>query len=270
MGDAVHIVRGACPRHGRVLVRAVSGIRPTCPRCDGSRKPLENVAPYGAADWEAARATGELRACDGAFHREWTPRRHRLAFCALARTYFSQSRQYWLWKAVEAGEAWADAGAPPAGANDIFLRLGGQSQDTRTPGEWTWLAVQCVSGAHEEEREGFDDGYDWGWYTYRYPDPVFALGDDTEASLRPAPAIVYRDLVPNPFLPLAWKPDWLTSTVRDIAAHVYESREFSALPILADALQDAGCDDEQILTHCRGNRAHARGCWVLDAILGKA
>jgi hypothetical protein len=83
-------------------------------------------------------------------------------------------------------------------------------------------------------------------------------------------AAAYRELFPNPFLPLAWNPDWFTSTVRDLAAHIYTSREFSAMPILADALQDAGCDDEQILTHCRANKPHARGCWVLDAVLGKA
>jgi hypothetical protein len=107
-------------------------------------------------------------------------------------------------------------------------------------------------------------------YTYRYPDPIFSLSRDMEASLQPAPAVIYRDLVPNPFHPLTWNPDWFTSTVRDLARVLYESREFSAMPILADALQDAGCDDNSILTHCRGNRPHARGCWVLDAILGKS
>ncbi len=80
---------------------------------------------------------------------------------------------------------------------------------------------------------------------------------------------VFRDLVPNPFLPLAWNPDWFTSTVRDLAKHIYTAHEFYSMPILADALQDADCDDEQILGHCRGDRLHARGCWVLDAILGK-
>jgi hypothetical protein len=50
---------------------------------------------------------------------------------------------------------------------------------------------------------------------------------------------------------------------------MYESRDFSALPILADALQDAGCDDEDVLNHCRVERVHVRGCWVVDTVLGK-
>jgi hypothetical protein len=51
---------------------------------------------------------------------------------------------------------------------------------------------------------------------------------------------------------------------------MYESRDFSAMPILADALQVAGCDDEDVLNHCRGSKPHARGCWALDAVLGRS
>ncbi|WP_232069797.1 hypothetical protein [Gemmata massiliana] len=54
-----------------------------------------------------------------------------------------------------------------------------------------------------------------------------------------------------------------------LAQQVYESRDFSAMPILADALQDAGCDNIDILDHCRGSGPHVRGCWVVDLILGK-
>jgi hypothetical protein len=50
---------------------------------------------------------------------------------------------------------------------------------------------------------------------------------------------------------------------------MYESREFSAVPILADALQDAGCDAAAVLDHCRGAGPHVRGCWVVDLVLGK-
>jgi hypothetical protein len=52
---------------------------------------------------------------------------------------------------------------------------------------------------------------------------------------------------------------------------MYEARDFSAIPILADALQDAGCGSADILTHCRdSNQVHVRGCWVVDLVLGKS
>ncbi|VTR93309.1 Uncharacterized protein (Fragment) OS=uncultured bacterium PE=4 SV=1 [Gemmata massiliana] len=51
---------------------------------------------------------------------------------------------------------------------------------------------------------------------------------------------------------------------------MYESRDFGAMPILGDALQDAGCDNTDVLDHCRDSRApHVRGCWVVDLVLGK-
>ncbi|MDY3556938.1 hypothetical protein R5W24_006114 [Gemmata sp. JC717] len=55
-----------------------------------------------------------------------------------------------------------------------------------------------------------------------------------------------------------------------LARQMYESHDFSAMPILADALQDAGCNAEAILNHCRDvGTPHVRGCWVVDLVLGK-
>ena len=65
-------------------------------------------------------------------------------------------------------------------------------------------------------------------------------------------------------------PAWRTSTAVVLAKQMDEAREFSAMPILADALQDAGCDNDDILSHCRDpNQIHVRGCWVVDLVLGK-
>ena len=54
-----------------------------------------------------------------------------------------------------------------------------------------------------------------------------------------------------------------------LARQMYDARDFSAMPILADALQDAGCDKEDIPNHCRGSGPHVRGFWVVDLVLGK-
>ncbi|MBA4062634.1 MAG: hypothetical protein C0501_02790 [Isosphaera sp.] len=78
-----------------------------------------------------------------------------------------------------------------------------------------------------------------------------------------------REVVGNPFRPVVPEPEWLTSTALQLARGAYDERAFDRLPILADALQDAGCDHDDVLTHCRDPRlTHVRGCWVVDLVLG--
>ncbi len=81
------------------------------------------------------------------------------------------------------------------------------------------------------------------------------------------PMGLFRDIFGNPFRPVDFAP-WRTDTAVSLARQMYESREFSAMPILADALQDAGCDNDEVLNHCRGQGPHVRGCWVVDGVLG--
>ncbi len=93
---------------------------------------------------------------------------------------------------------------------------------------------------------------------------------DGDEQLRQAGHPLLRCVAGDPFRPAAADPAWLTSTVVTLAATIYAGRAFHDLPILADALQDAGCDDADILAHCRGDGPHVRGCWVVDLVLGKA
>ena len=82
-------------------------------------------------------------------------------------------------------------------------------------------------------------------------------------------ACLLREIVGIPFRDITFPSDWRTDTVLSLAKQMYDSREFGAMPILADALQDAGCENADILDHCRGPGPHVRGCWVVDLILGK-
>ncbi|MCE9560941.1 MAG: hypothetical protein K8U57_02695 [Planctomycetes bacterium] len=66
----------------------------------------------------------------------------------------------------------------------------------------------------------------------------------------------------------SFQASWRTETVRLIARGIYRDRTFDQLPILADALQEAGCEDEDILWHCRRPGGHVRGCWVVDLAMG--
>src|SRR4029079_1475740 len=91
------------------------------------------------------------------------------------------------------------------------------------------------------------------------------------AECYPAICSLSRDIFGNPFLLVSFDPAWRTGTAVALASQMYESRDFGAMPILADALQDAGCDCADILSHYRDPHAtHVRGCWVVDLVLGKA
>ena len=78
-----------------------------------------------------------------------------------------------------------------------------------------------------------------------------------------------RDLFGNPFRPDGFDPRWRTADAVGLASVIYEDRAFDRLPLLADALSDAGCDSEDLLSHCRSEGPHVRGCWVVDLVLGK-
>lgn len=77
------------------------------------------------------------------------------------------------------------------------------------------------------------------------------------------------DIFGNPGRPMSFDVTWLTGTVVALAQSIYNDRAFDRMPILADALEDAGCNSQDILSHCRQPDGHVRGCWVVDLVLGR-
>lgn len=123
------------------------------------------------------------------------------------------------------------------------------------------LAANCVM--HEN---AIFAGYDAAEHAY-----VMAHGrGDPEAVIANSVALanLFRDVFGNPFRPVSFEPSCRTSTAVALAQRMYESHDFSIMPILGDALQDAGCDSAEILDHCRGAGPHVRGCWVVDFVAG--
>jgi hypothetical protein len=78
-----------------------------------------------------------------------------------------------------------------------------------------------------------------------------------------------REIFGNPFRPTRGRREWLTDTAVSLARRAYEAPDFAILPFLADPLQDAGCEDAQILDHCRRGAGHVRGCWAVELVPGK-
>ena len=98
-------------------------------------------------------------------------------------------------------------------------------------------------------------------------DPL-ALAAESAAQLQ-----LLRDVLGRPDgLSLSQMSDsiaWQGGLVPKLARSIYDDRAFDQMPILGDALEDAGCGDDAILAHCRSPGPHTRGCWVVDLILGK-
>jgi hypothetical protein len=193
-------------------------------------------------------------------------RKLRLFTCACCRRIWDQIADERSRKCVEIAEAFADGQATGRERARAHTAAGHACDGSS---RWAYAAAECAVknckggiaylGQHAALAMGS------GRYSHRRsPGPI---GDQVAAE-RAFQAILFRDIF-NPFQPLALEPRWLTSNVVDLARTVYDERAFDHLPILADALMDAGCTDEHILNHCRSDGPHVRGCWVVDLILAK-
>ncbi len=127
---------------------------------------------------------------------------------------------------------------------------------TKQAAEWTTNEVVSAFADREEDPNTTEDEQHDAWFRGK------ANGEAFLANL-------LRDIFGNPFRLVAVEPGGLTEAAAGIARGIYEDRAFERMPILADALQDAGCEHADILSHCREPGEHVRGCWVVDLVLGK-
>jgi hypothetical protein len=100
---------------------------------------------------------------------------------------------------------------------------------------------------------------------------AWAIDENSEAwsKERVQQCVLLRDILGNPFQEIRLDPLWLAwndGCALKMAQAIYDERRFTDLPVLADVLQEAGCQDAELLGHCRAEHAHVRGCWLLDAI----
>ncbi|HEY7155523.1 MAG TPA: hypothetical protein VH575_16290 [Gemmataceae bacterium] len=102
---------------------------------------------------------------------------------------------------------------------------------------------------------------------------ALANGEDAQATADSVQVNLLHDIFCNPFRPITFDPAWLTwheDLLVSMAQQMYDSRDFNDMPVLGDAMEEAGCQDQDILDHCRSRGEHVRGCWVVDLVLGKS
>ena len=161
---------------------------------------------------------------------------------------------------VEAGEQHAEAGrglVRPGEQQDMLQRVG------RGTNSWA-LATALFRAINSDSRAAA------GVWRYTARREFDVARGNTAAEEKRWQAAVARCLLGNPFRPVALDPDWRTSAVLALAEGIYADRTFDRLPVLADALDDADCDQPDLIGHLRGPGPHARGCWVVDLVLGKS
>jgi hypothetical protein len=195
-----------------------------------------------------------------------TCRKLRLFACAVCRADPSLMCHERLRQAVELCERFADGQCSDSKRQELCDLAWEELDEANEDGD-RWrpyheLAYGLVTG---------DEASNWLWH-----DPSCWQTDTVDPAFQ---ATVVRDLFGNLFHPVTIDPAWLNwkeGTILRLAETVAENRDLpegtldpDRLAILADALEDAGCTDAAIFEHLRGPQVHVRGCFILDAILGR-
>jgi hypothetical protein len=219
-----------------------------------------------AAEWLGSTDIAGMLAVPAVASRDRKVRLFGVACCRLLAPWLESPR---IPKALEAAERYADGALGDGafrrwsrevcGLRDSLFRVAGAERAS--------TAYHIVYMAMQTDRRS-------AWRTVaadilRHVRDRGELGPEAAADLPAQLPRLLRCIFGNPFRPVTFDPAWRTSTVLQLAAGIYEERAPDRLPILADALQDAGCDSDDILDHCRGEGPHVRGCWVVDLVLGK-
>ncbi len=204
-------------------------------------------------------------------------RKLRLLCCALCRAVEHLLTDERYRRALDVAERYADG---LAGASELREARGVVWAVSEHTGDYDW----------SEDKQGMllaANAVGWATAPPESPDPLAylagaaALGAKnasvheglSEAKVHASQSDVVRDILgPLPFRPVTVPPSvlgWDNGAVVKLAQAIYSEGRFGDLPILADALEEAGCDDPEILAHPRAAGPHFRGCWAIDALLGK-
>lgn len=228
-----------------------------------------------------------------------SPRKKYLLACACVRRIWPLLADQRLRRAIRRAERFADGQATEEemeSARQVVSRMREELEEAeRRRPNWTALATRAAAQAVEAVLDA-DGPRLLRPRDQREPPDVVSATREARTAARAAESIreehtgpppprvrkvrrlaaldaadLVRDIFGNPFRPLHVDPAWLlwnNRTVARMAQVIYERRRLRHLPVLADALEEAGCLEVEMLLHCRAPVEHMRGCWVLDALLG--
>jgi hypothetical protein len=243
---------------GRLIIpEALEGQQLTCPN-SGATVLAQGCKPFSEPHWLAWLDPQDLLSYLRGTASERKLRLFAVACCWDIRHLLQDDR---LREAIRVGEIYADGLASARELNDAF-----SASEKAIPrvydGSKYFYAACAARGVVEPNpwREGWN-----AHHVARCAKQAFPVQPGRQLRL-------LRDVFGNPFRPATIDPVWLAwngGMIQQLARATYEERRFQDLPILADALEEAGCASHDLLAHFRGLGPHVRGCWALDALLAK-
>jgi len=230
------------------------------------------------AEWRKADLEAKLQFLWGTA----SERKLRLFACACCRNIWDYIESPAARRAIEVAERFADGQASKRELADVQRQLAGCIKDNldgvaydAETGEVRdgLLAAQlvvsprlsvatlCATAAHATNAIAAV------LYWHEWNDPGTENDDAYQEGIQQGQLL--DDIIGDPFRAEVVSRRWLSSTVVSLAQAIYDGGQFQNLPILADALEDAGCDQQNLFQHCRQPGDHARGCWAVDLVLDK-
>ena len=186
------------------------------------------------------------------------PRKLRLFACACARRLWHEMPEQLFREAIELAERVAD---DPLNLDKKRKKLKEKCESHQNTPLWTAAAATATNCLSTSASSAAWNGA-WSGTVGAHDSPEWRADRAKQADL-------LREIFGNPLRPVRVEPEWLTwnnRTVPQIAARIYESNAFHDLPILADAVEEAGCTNAELLAHLRRPGGHVRGCWALDLL----
>ncbi len=185
-------------------------------------------------------------------------------------------------QAIEVAERYADGRASPAelaGAEAVVFQVARLADHRATMSDPRWAATRAAArvanfdACSAASDAAFLAALCAAPWSFTPSGTVEHRGDPSaRARARRQQCDLLREIAGNPFRPVVLRPEWLTwngSAVLCLAEHIYQEGCFDEMPVLGDALEEAGCTQWRLLEHCWRTSGHVRGCWVLDLALGR-
>jgi hypothetical protein len=191
-------------------------------------------------------------------------RKARLAGVACCRQIWHRLPEGRCRQAVEIAERFADGKAGPEDLAGVRSRLPKPGANVN---RWLLDALLHIAAVEFDLNNFIWDIHGWA---ERQSFQNLGVNSPWRENWSDRLCCLIRDVIGNPFRAVTINSSWVTTNVSAIAHAIYVGRRFEDMPILADALEEAGCMDATFLEHCRANEVHARGCLVVDLILGKS